>query len=387
MITEDELKSFVADNNWSVGTQEHYCWVLSNLNTYLEKTDIAFTDLNARSIKDWFDIRHWSPNMRYQASCAIRNYSNWRYGQSAALSKFKLNKKDPGPQRTLEPDELSQVFSFFNIHKPKDVRDLAIMSLMLDTGIRSFELCGLLVKHLNLQKRRLDLLVKGGTWQEKVFSKGVADNLAMWLEVRQKLQVIDSQYVFVSVGGLTPGSQITTSGLRVILRRLSQAVGIEHFSPHAMRRTMATELTENGAPTRLVQVLGGWSDVKMVERYTKKLKPSKIDKYSPFESVASTYNYKHGFDLSHIANNTITYYLELLGWFPQLFYSHEAEQSINCQCCGRQYARQVYIIGRDKSGIDLPYTVCDNVCAAVYTWKFYIVQKAVNDFVEASNKG
>jgi site-specific recombinase XerD len=46
-----------------------------------------------------------------------------------------------------------------------------------------------------------------------------------------------------------------------------QRAGLEDVTPHTLRHTFATRLIENGVDLRTVQELGGWSQIKMLERY------------------------------------------------------------------------------------------------------------------------
>jgi hypothetical protein len=49
--------------------------------------------------------------------------------------------------------------------------------------------------------------------------------------------------------------------------------------------TFATLSTENGAPTRLVQLAGRWKDIRMVETYTRTLQPEKIKPFSVMNNI------------------------------------------------------------------------------------------------------
>ena len=42
---------------------------------------------------------------------------------------------------------------------------------------------------------------------------------------------------------------------------------LSDVTPHTLRHTFATRLIENGVDLRTVQELGGWSQIKMLERY------------------------------------------------------------------------------------------------------------------------
>ena len=55
-----------------------------------------------------------------------------------------------------------------------------------------------------------------------------------------------------------------------MLKRLSKETGIK-CNPHSFRRGMATHNLKSGLSTRIVQALGGWESIVMVERYSKSL--------------------------------------------------------------------------------------------------------------------
>ncbi|HEC34391.1 MAG TPA: hypothetical protein ENI37_06710 [Chloroflexi bacterium] len=59
-------------------------------------------------------------------------------------------------------------------------------------------------------------------------------------------------------------------GVDGIVKKAARRAGIDRAlaHPHIMRHTMASLMTNNGAPGRIIQILGGWSDVRMLEIYT-----------------------------------------------------------------------------------------------------------------------
>ena len=69
------------------------------------------------------------------------------------------------------------------------------------------------------------------------------------------------EYVFVKPNG-EPYTSIRNSF--DVACRLAD---LKNVTPHTLRHTFATRLIENGVDLRTVQELGGWSSVKMLERY------------------------------------------------------------------------------------------------------------------------
>ncbi len=52
------------------------------------------------------------------------------------------------------------------------------------------------------------------------------------------------------------------------MERVTEALGIQGVTTHTLRHTWATRLIMAGVDQRTVMELGGWSDFKMVTRYT-----------------------------------------------------------------------------------------------------------------------
>jgi site-specific recombinase XerD len=174
------------------------------------------------------------------------------------------------PQRTLTIFEITNLLSVCDGSAPKDMRARALILLLLDTGLRAAELCGIKQKDVDINLRKISILGKGGK-QESVFLGFECRTILLeWLQVRKSLST-KNDYLFVSLGGSTPGKNITPRGLRIILKRLGEKVGVENVHPHAFRRSFATLRIKNGQSTRGVQRLGRWKNLATFERYTQVL--------------------------------------------------------------------------------------------------------------------
>jgi len=55
------------------------------------------------------------------------------------------------------------------------------------------------------------------------------------------------------------------------------------MNPHSLRRGFAVQMSENGTPTHLVQLGGGWNSLSVLEGYLKnmQLTPEMLDSYFP----------------------------------------------------------------------------------------------------------
>ncbi len=63
---------------------------------------------------------------------------------------------------------------------------------------------------------------------------------------------------------------MTARGIQVMLQRLGKNTGIR-CNPHSFRRGFCVHQIKSGLSTRIVQALGGWDTISMVENYSKSL--------------------------------------------------------------------------------------------------------------------
>ena len=64
--------------------------------------------------------------------------------------------------------------------------------------------------------------------------------------------------------------EINRSGVATMLKRLGKETGIK-CNAHSFRRGFAIHNLKSGLSTRIVQALGSWESIVMVERYSRSL--------------------------------------------------------------------------------------------------------------------
>jgi site-specific recombinase XerD len=257
-----------------------------NLYSYALKLAIAeikdLEHLTPIAFKAWLDGHiAWGSSAKYVAYNALKGFIAWQYGQNHPALALKVKKKEAGPQRVLNMQQVQALLAIFDTMTPKGIRDLAICTLMLDSGLRVSEVCHLEVKNLNIQERHLSVIIKGGRWGEGVFSMETARYLENWIVLRKDLAVSGIKTVFVGIGGNTPGQPLTREGMRAITRDWGKKAGIGELSPHDFRRTFAVLATRLHAPARTLQVAGRWKSMSMVEHYTAAINAEDFEDFFP----------------------------------------------------------------------------------------------------------
>lgn len=152
---------------------------------------------------------------------------------------------------------------------PEAWRDLALVEVLYDAGLRAGEACGLDVEDLDLSDG----------WLRVEQGKGRRDRV---LPLAQAAATAIGAYLsngreeLVRRGGDVPravflngrGKRMTTRDVRRVVDRLGAALDGRPVWPHLLRHSFATHLLEGGADLRSVQELLGHTDVGSTQVYT-----------------------------------------------------------------------------------------------------------------------
>lgn len=121
-------------------------------------------------------------------------------------------------------------------------RDLAITTLMLDTGIRLSECIGLNIEDVNLAERRIQVYRKGGKYQYLPINNEVIEILDAYIRDRKQMSVSDPQHkkaLFLSMQGKRISEEVVAN----MLRKYALMAGItKNVTPHKLRKTYGTAL-------------------------------------------------------------------------------------------------------------------------------------------------
>ena len=152
-----------------------------------------------------------------------------------------------------------------NLEKLRDtcsnVRDLAILELLISTGMRVGELTRLNISDMNFQERSCIVLGKGNSEREVYFSAKSKMYIKKYLETRTD----NNEALFVSL--IKPYNRLGISGIEILIRNLGKEANINKIHPHKFRRTMATMAIDKGMPIEQVQKLLGHIKIDTTMEY------------------------------------------------------------------------------------------------------------------------
>ncbi len=161
--------------------------------------------------------------------------------------------------------KVKETFTDENLEKLRDtcsnVRDLAILELLISTGMRVGELTRLNIADMNFQERSCIVLGKGNSEREVYFSAKSKMYMKKYLETRTD----NNEALFVSL--IKPYNRLGISGIEIAIRHLGKEANINKVHPHKFRRTMATMAIDKGMPVEQVQKLLGHIKIDTTMEY------------------------------------------------------------------------------------------------------------------------
>ncbi|MEV0994580.1 tyrosine-type recombinase/integrase [Nonomuraea sp. NPDC050202] len=144
-----------------------------------------------------------------------------------------------------------------------DLRDLAMILLFMDTGIRRAEMAGIKVEDLDLDMREVKVHGKGRRDRVVSYGRKTAVVLDKYLRIRGKQKLKDNPALWLAEKNR---GALTRWGIYEMLKRRAEAVGIEELYPHLLRHTWAHFKKQQISEEELMR-LAGWRSRQMLDRY------------------------------------------------------------------------------------------------------------------------
>lgn len=184
---------------------------------------------------------------------------------SDLLESPKLAKKLP---ETLSHEEIEKMIATLDLSKPHNVRNKAIIEVMYSCGLRVSETTALTLSGLLFDMEIIRVVGKGNKERLVPIGKSAMKNILIYKnEIRNHLTIHNkhSDILFLNKNG-KPLSRIML--FKIIKEMATQAGITKTVSPHTLRHSFATEMINNGANLRAIQLMLGHASITTTEIYT-----------------------------------------------------------------------------------------------------------------------
>ncbi len=282
--------------NYAYDLRTFFNWAVNETNLFRGKEifDLEVVDLEK------FHTTHFERYMSYLTSytdangeiitngergkarkiAAVRSFFKYYFRREMIkvdlASKIDMPKLHEKPIIKFEEDEayrfLDTVENGFGLsgnargfHKHTRVRDTAIMTLLLGTGLRVSECVGLNLEDLDFKINGLKITRKGGNQVILYFSDEVKVALFNWLEERAANPLLKEEpAVFTSL----QNRRISTRAVEKLVKKYAEIVTpLKHITPHKLRSTYGTRLYHATGDIYVVADVLGHKDVNTTKKH------------------------------------------------------------------------------------------------------------------------
>ena len=199
---------------------------------------------------------------------AIRAFFAWVARAGFAEEHLLKNLKVPKTtQRIVEPltkGEVESIFARMNSQTMIGSRNSALLSLMLDTGIRLSEAAGLGEDDVYIEDRYIKVMGKG--FKERLIAFGAACQRSL-LDYLYRHRGDPAHQGVRSFFLTIDGYPLTMEAIKSLMDRLAVSSGVKRLHPHLLRHTYATWFLLNGGDVFLLKQNLGHTTLAMVEHY------------------------------------------------------------------------------------------------------------------------
>lgn len=150
-------------------------------------------------------------------------------------------------------------------HDKLKVRDMAILTLLLGTGIRVSECVGINLDDVDYINDRIKIVRKGGYESFVYYGEEVRQALLNYMEERDEIDAMEGHKnaLFLS----SQRRRITVRSVELLVKKYATTVTGKHITPHKLRSTYGTNLYKETGDIYLVADVLGHSDVNTTRKH------------------------------------------------------------------------------------------------------------------------
>jgi integrase/recombinase XerD len=274
----------------------------------MDKQNIEYFNADTmRGFQTYYQTSHESPEGRWEMGhLNARYYKNVSSGTAAEYHRHihtlcrwlvaqGFVKRSPIEGVTRPVHRPSRNFRVFTKEECKNLlkaavktdyaeRDLAIITLLLETGLRATELCTLRWCDIDMEQRKAVVMGKGEKTRTVYWFRDVQTILMQWATYAHYTDLDPSTYVFPS----ERAEHLNKDSLRKIVKRIALIAQIRDCHPHAFRHTFAVMYLLSGGQQMALKQLMGHEKLEMTDKYVRFAEVDIAEaarKHSPMEYI------------------------------------------------------------------------------------------------------
>lgn len=277
-LKQEFLEYLEIEKGRSLKTVENYDRYLTR---FFKQTGVkspsGITDDVVRQYRLWLNrqssgsgtLKKNTQNYHHIALRVFLKYLAKRSIPSLAPEKIELAKTPGRDLDLISEAELERLLKAPTGDSLKALRDRAILELFFSTGLRVSELCSLDQDSIDLSRDEFSIRGKGEKVRLVFLSDKAKKVIREYLAKRKDM----NEALFVGLSEINKSGdnegRLSSRSIERIIKKYAIKAGItKKVTPHTLRHSFATDLLQNGADIRSVQMMLGHSSVSTTQIYT-----------------------------------------------------------------------------------------------------------------------
>lgn len=260
------IKKFIATKmieGLSERTLKHYSQELINLGKQVRLDKAETDDIRAYLAK--YKLRGVSNRTIDNSRRYLSSFYTWLTAEDIIPKNPMLRIKKIKCGKTLK-----EAFSEVEMEKLRsaciDVRERALIEVLLSTGCRAREIATAKLSRLNLGTGELRVIGKGS--KERIVYFNASAKFWFMRYREERTDNIDALFVGAMHNSQKEIRRLDMARIEVIVRTLGRRAGVQNCHPHRFRRTAATWASKRGMPVEQIQKMLGHSSIDTTMIYT-----------------------------------------------------------------------------------------------------------------------
>lgn len=201
------------------------------------------------------------------------------------MTRIKIEKVDysgsANQTKWLTKEEQERFISYVQLepNEFKRLRNLAIIDLMLYSGLRVHEVVSLEIDDIQAKDGDFEAIIregKGNKYASVMLVQKHSKNLRKWLKYRKSLEkkmYKDSTYLFVS----ERSPFISERGIQKMLTKYAELANMKHITPHRFRHSFCKNLANAGTPIEIIRRLARHESIQTTAIYVESSQEEQIE--------------------------------------------------------------------------------------------------------------
>lgn len=273
---ENLVDAFISSQDVKLSSKNLYRRTLKQYFNWVDTTNYLLNEIARPQLLEYKDYLLSSG----MSSLTVGSYitSVRRFYEWTEANKFYPNVakgiKTPKRKQQFKKQPLlpAQATALLNFYQDKALRDYAIISLLLRTGLRTIEVIRASVEDITFKGGQRVLLVQGKGRDEKdnfvLLTDKTYQPIAEYLATRENVKSSDP--LFTSTSNNSKGERLTTRTISYIAKEGLKAIGLDEksYTAHSLRHTTAVNILRAGGSLETAQFTLRHSNPATTQIYT-----------------------------------------------------------------------------------------------------------------------